>query len=147
MANTCTCDSGYRAPEYLSSWMSTKADVFSFGVMVLETVTGQRVLDLTRDCKDTYLLDYVCITTHLFLNNLYSNIWKVVDEFILLISNSSHPKHIIQWILRSTYSTLFFFFLTVTYQFLKQCLVNEYAYCYSLILFVVTINIYIHVEL
>ncbi|MFS7923963.1 putative protein kinase RLK-Pelle-L-LEC family [Helianthus anomalus] len=41
---------GYMAPEYLSaSMVSTKADVYSFGALVLGTVTGQRKLDLTRD--------------------------------------------------------------------------------------------------
>ncbi|KAI3814851.1 hypothetical protein L1987_14497 [Smallanthus sonchifolius] len=41
MANTCTCDSGYGAPECLQNGvLSTKADVYSLGVLVLETITG-----------------------------------------------------------------------------------------------------------
>ncbi|KAI3711912.1 hypothetical protein L1987_70461 [Smallanthus sonchifolius] len=41
MANTCTCDRRYVAPEYTSfANMSTKADVYSLGVLVLETITG-----------------------------------------------------------------------------------------------------------
>ncbi|KAD6794766.1 hypothetical protein E3N88_05662 [Mikania micrantha] len=50
---------GYMAPEYLwASKLSTKAEVFSFGVMVLETATGQRIFDFTRD-GNPYLFDYV----------------------------------------------------------------------------------------
>ncbi|KAJ0698006.1 putative protein kinase RLK-Pelle-DLSV family [Helianthus annuus] len=50
---------GYMAPEYLSaSMVSTKADVYSFGALVLGTVTGQRQLDLTRD-EDPILSDMV----------------------------------------------------------------------------------------
>ncbi|KAK1435887.1 hypothetical protein QVD17_01659 [Tagetes erecta] len=64
---------GTMSPEYLSLSLSTKADVFSFGVMVLETVTGQRVLDLTRDCKDAYLLDYAA------RNWLEGTLWKLID--------------------------------------------------------------------
>ncbi|KAD6794765.1 hypothetical protein E3N88_05661 [Mikania micrantha] len=49
---------GYIAPEYFSKLeMSTKADVFSFGVLVLETVTGQSIIDLT--VKGKRLIDYV----------------------------------------------------------------------------------------
>ncbi|PWA61424.1 tyrosine-protein kinase, insulin-like receptor [Artemisia annua] len=38
----CTCDRGYTAPECLSGYFSTGADVYSFGVSCLETVTGRR---------------------------------------------------------------------------------------------------------
>ncbi|KAI3803266.1 hypothetical protein L1987_31416 [Smallanthus sonchifolius] len=56
--------SGYIAPEYhQTSKLSTKADVYSFGVLVLETVTGQRVIDDTRadtgHNEDSELKSYV----------------------------------------------------------------------------------------
>ncbi|KAI3803264.1 hypothetical protein L1987_31414 [Smallanthus sonchifolius] len=48
---------GYIAPEYhQTSKLSTKADVYSFGVLVLETVTGQSAIDHTR--ADTRLASY-----------------------------------------------------------------------------------------
>ncbi|KAJ0698013.1 putative non-specific protein-tyrosine kinase [Helianthus annuus] len=42
MANICTHDSGYVSAEYhMTLCLSPKEDVFNFGVLVLETVTGQ----------------------------------------------------------------------------------------------------------
>ncbi|KAL9994974.1 putative non-specific serine/threonine protein kinase [Helianthus debilis subsp. tardiflorus] len=47
------------SPEYLSrSWLS-KADVYSFGLFVLETVTGRRAYDYLAFNQDPLLLDYV----------------------------------------------------------------------------------------
>jgi serine/threonine protein kinase len=38
----CSCHSGYMAPEYaMRSLYSIKSDAFSFGVLVLEIVTGR----------------------------------------------------------------------------------------------------------
>ncbi|KAJ0531168.1 putative protein kinase RLK-Pelle-CrRLK1L-1 family [Helianthus annuus] len=53
---------GFIAPEYLKQLrLSTKADVYSFGVLVFETVTGQQGFDLVRlaNDKDVLLVDYV----------------------------------------------------------------------------------------
>ncbi|KAI7732116.1 hypothetical protein M8C21_004334 [Ambrosia artemisiifolia] len=53
---------GYIAPEYLSTGRSSeKTDVFGYGVMLLELVTGQRAYDLARLEKDNevMLLDWV----------------------------------------------------------------------------------------
>ncbi|EEF50863.1 somatic embryogenesis receptor kinase, putative [Ricinus communis] len=49
---------GYLAPEYASSGKLTdKSDVFSFGVMLLELITGRRPVDLTSD-MDESLVDW-----------------------------------------------------------------------------------------
>ncbi|KAL4304594.1 hypothetical protein GQ457_10G019470 [Hibiscus cannabinus] len=52
---------GHIAPEYLSSGKSSeKTDVFGYGVMLLELITGQRAFDLARiaDDGDAMLLDW-----------------------------------------------------------------------------------------
>eukprot|EP00850_Spirogloea_muscicola_P000441 SM000002S05521 [mRNA] locus=s2:483887:487358:+ [translate_table: standard] len=53
---------GHIAPEYLSTGKSSeKTDVFGYGVMLLELMTGQRAFDLARIAiyKDAMLLDWV----------------------------------------------------------------------------------------
>ncbi|KAL1224855.1 Somatic embryogenesis receptor kinase 4 [Cardamine amara subsp. amara] len=53
---------GHIAPEYLSTRKSSeKTDVFGYGVMLLELITGQRAFDLARlaNDDDIMLLDWV----------------------------------------------------------------------------------------
>ena len=61
---------GHIAPEYLSTGKSSeKTDVFGYGVMLLELITGQRAFDLARlaNDDDVMLLDWVCFYVFLFL--------------------------------------------------------------------------------
>ncbi|EPS63998.1 somatic embryogenesis receptor-like kinase 1, partial [Genlisea aurea] len=53
---------GHIAPEYLSTGKSSeKTDVFGYGIMLLELITGQRAFDLARlaNDDDVMLLDWV----------------------------------------------------------------------------------------
>ncbi|KAL6960393.1 non-specific serine,threonine protein kinase [Sarracenia purpurea var. burkii] len=51
---------GYCAPEYASTGKLTKmSDIYSFGVVLLELITGQRALDTTREHGKQALVDWV----------------------------------------------------------------------------------------
>ena len=52
--------SGYMAPEYaLNGYLSTKADVFSFGILVLEIVSGRKNIVRHSGDEKIDLLNYV----------------------------------------------------------------------------------------
>jgi serine/threonine protein kinase len=52
--------SGYMAPEYaMNGYLSAKTDVFSFGILVLEIVSGRKNIDRHVDEEKTDLLNYV----------------------------------------------------------------------------------------
>ena len=54
----CMCS--YMAPEYASSGKLTeKSDVFSFGVVLLEIITGRKPVDETRPLGDESLVEWV----------------------------------------------------------------------------------------
>lgn len=60
---------GYCAPEYASSGqLTTKSDVYSYGVVLLELITGRRVIDVTKAADEQNLVDWVCY--HFLLSKL-----------------------------------------------------------------------------
>ncbi len=57
----CMFCSGYLAPEYmLYGQLSNKADVYSFGVLLLETISGRKNQDPNQCEDEVYLPIRVC---------------------------------------------------------------------------------------
>lgn len=60
------------APEYaLRGQLTEKADVFSYGIVALELVSGRGNLDLHLEPHAFYLLDWVRSNLKLQANSLY----------------------------------------------------------------------------
>lgn len=52
---------GYCAPEYaLTGKLTMMSDIYSFGVVLLELITGRKAMDLTRPRNEQRLVDWVC---------------------------------------------------------------------------------------
>lgn len=52
---------GYCAPEYAATGkLSSKSDIYSFGVVFLEIISGRRVIDTARSAEEQNLIDWVC---------------------------------------------------------------------------------------
>lgn len=51
---------GYLSPEYASfGQVSEKADVFSFGILVLEVISGRKNINLRLPAEQRYILEWV----------------------------------------------------------------------------------------
>ncbi|XVE51496.1 hypothetical protein DITRI_Ditri02bG0046500 [Diplodiscus trichospermus] len=48
---------GYLAPEWQHSRITVKADIYSFGIVLLEVVTGRKILDYSQPDSEVCLLD------------------------------------------------------------------------------------------
>lgn len=57
---------GYCAPEYQrTGQLTVKSDVYSYGVVLLELITGRRVIDNSRPGREQNLIDWVSFRVHL----------------------------------------------------------------------------------
>ena len=62
---TLILSSGYMAPEYaMEGLFSVKSDVFSFGVLLLEIISGKRNSKFYLSDQGQSLLVYVCFQTY-----------------------------------------------------------------------------------
>ncbi|KAL8242791.1 hypothetical protein R6Q59_013093 [Mikania micrantha] len=71
---------GYMAPEYLNGCLSTKADVYSLGVLVMEIITGHRVMP--------FGISYDSLLKHVERNWLKGTLSNIIDPRIDVDSSS-----------------------------------------------------------
>ena len=75
--------SGYMAPEYvIHGRFSVKTDVFSFGVLVLEIISGKRIGSFRYGENEEDLLSYVSMNTLKSLYFLCFVLVKFLFEYI-----------------------------------------------------------------
>jgi serine/threonine protein kinase len=64
---------GYCAPEYAMTGKLTKmSDIYSFGVIMLELITGRKAVDTTRPTREQILVHWVSSTLYFVLFHLLS---------------------------------------------------------------------------
>ena len=57
------------APEYaMFGQFSVKSDVFSFGVLILEILTGQKITRFHNEENNEYLLSYVSMNVKVYIS-------------------------------------------------------------------------------
>lgn len=62
---------GYCAPEYaMTGQLTSRSDIYSFGVVFLEIITGRRAIDNTRSTEEQNLITWVISTSFHFLESL-----------------------------------------------------------------------------
>jgi Leucine-rich repeat (LRR) protein len=76
---------GYVAPEYVHTWrVTTKGDVYSFGVLLMELATGRRAVDGQDEC----LVDWG--------RRVRKDGWKVAEELEEMVADSEIKRYVVR---------------------------------------------------
>lgn len=74
---------GYTAPEYaIRGELSEKADIYSFGVLVLEIISNRKNTDLSLLSEKQYLPEYVRIIIFAVIIECFSIIYDLNSDLI-----------------------------------------------------------------
>ncbi|GKV01096.1 hypothetical protein SLEP1_g13682 [Rubroshorea leprosula] len=76
---------GYCAPDYaMTGQLNFKSDIFSFGVVLLELITGRKAIDNTREKKEQNLVEWVRSSSIISFYLLY---WafRLVKKYSILL--------------------------------------------------------------
>lgn len=74
---------GYCAPEYaMSGKLTLKSDIYSFGVVLLELITGRKVIDTKRRPGEQNLVAWVSTLIKFFAQRFYTCLYLVVLLFL-----------------------------------------------------------------
>ncbi|XWS19734.1 hypothetical protein CRYUN_Cryun31cG0042400 [Craigia yunnanensis] len=81
---------GYLAPEWQNSRITVKADIYSFGIVLLEVVTGRMILDYSQPDSDVCLLNLLkkkCLEKRLMdiIDLTSENLQQHLEEVIAMI--------------------------------------------------------------
>jgi serine/threonine protein kinase len=83
---------GYCAPEYIrTGQLTVKTDVYSFGVFLLELITGRRAVDSSRPPSEQVLVNWVC-TNLLLYYTAYTLIICLPIEFLNITRATATPQ-------------------------------------------------------
>jgi len=80
------------APEYASrGQLSEKVDVFSFGVLLLEIVSGRKNIELNLNAEQAYLLEWVSNFITLLFSQMES-LWQMykIQQYLRLWKHMSN---------------------------------------------------------
>ena len=98
--------SRYLAPEYLDGGRITqKVDVYAFGVLLLELMTGQRISDLQFYKGHNFLSDWFHPLAALDSNQIMTNIYQLLDP-CLASSKVQDYTHQLQAMARAAFLCL-----------------------------------------
>lgn len=76
---------GYTAPEYaIHGHLSEKVDTYSFGVVILEIISGRRSSDMNVDSDTEYLLEEVNVSPTTSIRRVYCKKLPYIFYFKLL---------------------------------------------------------------